>query len=253
MGMFDLKGKRILITGGGTGLGKRFADVLATAGAHVALAARRVDKLTEVVAALRARGLSAECMAMDVCDASSVQRAIDAITQGGRIDVLVNNAGMASDKMLLDMQAADWDQVFDTNLKGAWQVANACARAMIADSNGGSIINIASTLSFAHQKGTAPYGASKAGLVHLTKSMAIEWARYRIRVNAIAPGYIITDISADYLATDIAKAMIKRLPLRRLGESQELDGALLLLASEASSYMTGSVITVDGGLSLPII
>jgi NAD(P)-dependent dehydrogenase (short-subunit alcohol dehydrogenase family) len=167
--------------------------------------------------------------------------------------VLVNNAGVAADKSLLETSEDEWDLLMDANLKGAWLVARAAAGTMIANDTGGTIVNIASILGSAVQKRTGPYAAAKAGLLHLTRAMALEWARHGIRVNAIAPGYYRTDMAADFLDSAAGQQLRKRIPQRRLGNPEELDGAILLLASGASSYMTGSVITVDGGLSLAIV
>lgn len=249
--LFDLCGKHVLITGGGTGLGRQFALTLSAAGAHITLAARRVAKLEATADEIVAAGGSADCVTLDVSDAGSVERAFGELS--GPIDVLVNNAGAAADQMLLDVAEEDWDLVMNANLKGAWLVARAAVRTMIARDKGGSIINIASVLGSAVQKGTGPYSAAKAGLLHLTRSMAIEWARHDIRVNAIAPGYYHTDMASDYLDSEAGARMIKRIPQRRLGDPRELSGAILLLASDASSYMTGSVLTVDGGLSLAVV
>ncbi len=249
--LFDLRGRHALVTGGGTGLGRAFAAQLAAAGAAVTLAGRRTQPLEETAAALRATGATAHTLRLDVSDAESVSAAFAALHAPP--DILVNNAGFAADSMLLDVGEEDWDKVFDANLKGAWLVARAAARSMIEQGIKGSVINIASVLGSAVQKGTAPYAAAKAGLIHLTRAMALEWARHGIRVNAIAPGYYYTDMAGEYLDSDSGKAMVKRIPQRRLGDPGELGGAVLLLASDASAYMTGSVVTVDGGLSLAVI
>lgn len=251
--LFDMRGRHVLITGGGTGLGQRFAGTLARAGAAVTLAARRVDRLEETAGAIRAAGGTAHCVPMDVTSAASVTDAFAAIAAIGPLDVLVNNAGVAADKPLLDISEDEWDLVHGANLKGAWLVAREAARAMIAGGRGGAIVNIASILGSAVQKGTGPYSAAKAGLLHLTRAMALEWARHGIRVNAIAPGYYRTDMAAGFLDSAAGQQLLKRIPQRRLGEPPELDGAILLLASGASSYMTGSVLTVDGGLSLAVV
>jgi NAD(P)-dependent dehydrogenase (short-subunit alcohol dehydrogenase family) len=187
---------------------------------------------------------------LDVSSAQSVDAAFEHV---GPIDVLVNNAGIAGTGALLDVAEETWDSVLNINLKGAWLMARAAAREMISRGAPGSIINVASVLGSAVQKGTASYPAAKAALLHLTRQMALEWAKHGIRVNALAPGYFRSELSAGYLATESGKAMLKRTPMRRLGDAADLDGALLLLTSNASSYMTGSVITVDGGLSLPMI
>jgi NAD(P)-dependent dehydrogenase (short-subunit alcohol dehydrogenase family) len=251
--LFDMRGRRVLITGGGTGLGQRFAHTLAAAGASVILAARRADKLEQTASSIRAAGGDAHCLTMDVTSAASIAQGFATIAASGPLDVLVNNAGAAADKSLLDIGEAEWDVVMDANLKGAWLAARAAAAAMIANGTGGAIVNIASILGCAVQKGTGPYSAAKAGLLHLTRTMALEWARHGIRVNAIAPGYYRTEMAADFLDSPAGQRLRDRVPQRRLGNPEELDGAILLLASSASSYMTGSVITVDGGLSLAIV
>lgn len=246
---FRLDGRRALVTGASAGLGLHFAEVLAAAGADVVLAARRVDKVQVEAERLRAAGAKAHYVALDVTDAQSVKTAFaDAeIEAGGPIDILVNNAGVSGDSFFLNLEEAEWDFVLDTNLKGPYLVAREMAQRLVAARQPGSIINIASILGFRVAAVLAPYCASKAGLVHLTKSMALELARYGIRVNAIAPGYVETDINQGYFDTDPGKKMLARIPMRRLGEKEELSGPLLLLASEAGAYMTGSVIEVDGG------
>ncbi|MGI9286764.1 MAG: SDR family NAD(P)-dependent oxidoreductase [Pseudomonadales bacterium] len=251
--IFDMSGETVMVTGGGTGLGRQYATVLARAGARVILCARRVEKLEEAAAAIRQQGGEAHCIAMDVANSDSVAVAFKRCLEIAPVTVLVNNAGTASEPMLLDLSEQEWDSVLDTNLKGAWLVARAAARQMIDHGQGGSIINIASVLGSSVQKGTGAYAAAKSGLLHLTRAMALEWARDCIRVNAIAPGYYRTDMAEDYLDSEVGRQLIKRIPQRRLGSPEEMDGALLMLASAASAYMTGSVVTVDGGLSLSII
>lgn len=251
--VFDMSGRRVLITGGGSGLGQRFAHTLAAAGATVILAARRADRLEQTASSIRAAGGNAHCVTMDIASAASVAQGFAAIAATGPLDVLVNNAGAAADKSLLETSEDEWDLLMDANLKGAWLVARAAAGTMIANDTGGTIVNIASILGSAVQQRTGPYSAAKAGLLHLTRAMALEWARHGIRVNAIAPGYYRTDMAADFLDSAAGQQLRKRIPQRRLGNPEELDGAILLLASGASSYMTGSVITVDGGLSLAIV
>src|SRR3984957_13463190 len=251
--LFDMTGRTALITGGGTGLGRQFSLALAEAGATVVLAARRRAPLDEVAGTIQRRGGTAHCLVFDVADSSQVEGALSSIAHLGTIDVLVNNAGTAGGSTLLETDEETWDQVLNVNLKGAWLVARAAAKRMIAANIGGSIINVSSVLGSAVQKGTANYPAAKAALTHLTRSMAVEWARFGIRVNAIAPGYFLTDLSTAFVESDQGKAMLKRMPQRRLGDPGELSGALLLLASGASTYMTGSVVTVDGGLSFPVV
>jgi NAD(P)-dependent dehydrogenase (short-subunit alcohol dehydrogenase family) len=248
-----MSGETALITGGGTGLGRRFAEVLGEAGATVILSGRRLEKLEESAQSVRDHGGAAHCVCMDVSDPASVVIGIEACNAISPITVLVNNAGTTSAAALLDLDESDWDLVIDTNLKGAWLVASEVVRGMSSRTCGGAIVNIASVLGTSVQKGTGGYCPSKAGLLHLTRQMALEWARYQVRVNSIAPGYYFTDIAASYLESDSGKALLQRIPARRLGEPQEMDAALLMLCSSASSYMTGSTITIDGGLSLSIV
>jgi len=243
-----LQGKVAFVTGASSGLGRHFARVLAAAGAKVGLAARRVDVLDALARELADAGHVAATARLDVTDGASVATAIAAIeTALGPIDILVNNSGVSIAKPLLDQTEQDWDDVVDVNLKGAFLVATAVARRMRDHAQGGSIVNIESILSFRQSGLIAPYAASKAGLTQLTRSMAMELARFRIRVNGIAPGYFATDINREFFETDAGVALIKRIPQRRLGALEDLDGPLLLLASDASRYMTGATLVVDGG------
>ena len=249
--MTRLDGRTALVTGGGTGLGLEFARVLAGAGARLVVAGRRRATLEAAVAALRAGGADAQCLELDVVDPVSVESAIEAACAGGSVvDVLVNNAGLSRPGPALELAIDDWDAVLDTNLRGALLVARAVARRLIAVGRPGAIVNVCSVLGTATQRGVAPYAASKAGLLHLTRLLAAEWARHRIRVNALVPGYFRTEITAAYLETDAGRALLQRIPQRRLGETAELAVPLLLLASDASPYMTGTHLVVDGGLSL---
>ena len=246
--LFDLTGKTALVTGASSGLGRHFAACLASAGANVVVAARRMDLLESLVRELIAKGGKAAVARLDVTDAASVKAALDVCeAQFGGIDVLVNNSGVIAAASVLEQSEADWDFVLDTNLKGCFLVAAEAGRRMRAAKRPGSIVNIVSILGLRQAAQVAAYSSSKAGLIQLTKAMALELARYGIRVNAIAPGYIETDLNRDFFATPPGEAMIKRIPQRRLGQPQDLDGALLLLASGASGYMTGAVIEVDGG------
>lgn len=246
---FDLGGKVALVTGASGGLGLHFARTLAGAGAKVALAARRREQLDANVAAIAAASGEAIAVAMDVTEPESVERAVAELAErlGGPATVVVNNSGVTASRTALDLDPAEWDKVMDTNVKGAWLVARAAARRMIDAGVGGSVVNIASILGFRVAGRVAPYAASKAGLLHLTRALALEWARHGIRVNALAPGYVETDLNRDFFASDPGKALIARIPQRRLGRPEDLDGALLLLASDASAYMTGSTIVIDGG------
>lgn len=251
--IFNLDGRTALITGGGTGLGRQFATVLAGAGATVVLCARRVEKLQQTADEINAAGGQAFCYPMDVTDATSIAAAFDQAANHGVVSILVNNAGMVAEPSLLQLDEDTWDNVQATNLKGAWLVAKEAVTRMVASETPGTVINIASALGTAVQKGTGPYSVSKAGLLHLTRNMAVEWARYGVRVNSIAPGYYATDMAEEFLGSAAGQNMLKRIPQRRLGNVEDLSGAILLLASDASAYMTGSCITVDGGHSLALI
>ncbi|MSP50010.1 MAG: glucose 1-dehydrogenase [Alphaproteobacteria bacterium] len=246
----SLAGHTALVTGASSGLGRHFARVLARAGARVAIGARRMDRLVSLAEEIRASGGEALLVELDVTDDTSIERAIgqsaDAL-EG--LDILVNNAGIVVTKPALDLTADDWDLTMATNLRGAFLVAQAAARRM-ADQGGGCIVNIASIAGLRTGGHLAAYAASKAGLIHLTKNLAIELARSNIRVNALAPGYIETDLNAEFFATKAGEEVIRRIPQRRLGRPEDLDGPLLLLASDASRYMTGAVLVVDGGHSV---
>jgi NAD(P)-dependent dehydrogenase (short-subunit alcohol dehydrogenase family) len=246
--LFSLAGKVALVTGASSGLGRHFASVLARAGAKVGLAARRLDALQAVAKEIRETGGAAAVASLDVARPDSIAPAIDAIeSELGSIDVLVNNSGTSISKSALDMSAKDWDAIIDVNLRGAFLVATEVARRMRAHGRGGRIVNVESILSFRQSGHLAVYAASKAGLTQLTRSLALELARFAIRVNGIAPGYFRTEINNDYFATEAGAALVKRIPQRRLGNHEDLDGPLLLLASDASRYMTGATIVVDGG------
>jgi len=246
--VLSLKGRNALITGASSGLGEYFAHALARAGATVALAARRQESLERVRKNIEAQGHSAVAVAMDVTDAASVSSALaKAAGRLGKLDILVNNAGTTLTKPFLDLTETEWDGVIKTNLNGAFLVAQAAGRIMRTQESGGVIVNIASILGLRVAGQVAPYVASKAAIVQLTKAMALELARYRIRVNALCPGYIETDLNRDFFASDTGQALIKRIPQRRLGKLEELEGPLLLMCSDAGSYMTGAIVAVDGG------
>ncbi len=242
-----LHGRAALVTGASGGLGAHFAGVLARCGARVAVAARRADACAAVCEAIAASGGEAFSVRMDVADGTSVKAAMTEVEERfGRLDILINNAGIAAPAPALDLGEDDWDAVLDTNLKGAFLAAQAAAQAMKRH-GGGAIVNVASILGLRVAGQVAAYAASKAGLVQLTKALALEWARHGIRVNALCPGYIETDINRDFFQGDAGQAMLKRVPQRRLGQPSDLDGPLLLLCSDASAYMTGAVVAVDGG------
>lgn len=237
----DLSGRRALITGASSGFGAHFARVLVRSGAQVVLAARRVSALEALVAEL---GDQAQASELDVRNPASIDALWDRV---GAVDILVNNAGVTLTRPLLDQDESDWNDIVDTNLKGAFLVARGAARQMKAAGLGGSIINIASILGLRQAGQVSTYAISKAGLVQMTKVMALELARYDIRVNALCPGYIDTPLNRDFWETEAGKALIRRIPQRRIGNLEDLDGPLLLLASDASRFMTGAEIAVDGG------
>ncbi|WP_022956457.1 SDR family NAD(P)-dependent oxidoreductase [Perlucidibaca piscinae] len=239
-----------LITGASGGLGLHFAETLARAGARVVLAARRVEALEAAVQALNDAGHRAHAVTMDVTDETSVQTALaDALRWAGddSLSILVNNAGIAREGMADTLSEADWDAVIDTNLKGPWLVSKAFVQARRARGLGGSIVHVGSILGERVAQGVAAYAAAKAGLHHLTRAQALEFARHGFRVNALAPGYIETDLNRDFFASEAGQRLLARMPARRLGQPGELDGALLLLAGPAGSFINGSVLTVDGG------
>jgi 3-oxoacyl-[acyl-carrier protein] reductase len=256
MSLFDLSGRTALVTGASQGLGRRFAMVLAEHGARVGLAARQIGKCEALQREIERQSGQAASVALDVtAGVAAIEAALDAIEQAlGPIDVLVNNAGVAVAKPVLEQNEADWDRVVDTNLKGAFFMAQAVARRMAArdpkPAHGGSIVNIASVLSQGVVGHLASYAAAKGGLWQVTRTMALELARHQVRVNALAPGYIETEINRDFLQGAAGERMRQRIPQRRFGTPADLDGALLLLASDASRYMTGSIVVVDGGFLL---
>lgn len=249
MSLFSLANRTALVTGASSGLGRHFAGVLAGAGATVVVAARRMDKLEEVVAEISKKGGNALAVEMDVTSDGSIVAAFDSVREalGGPCDVVINNSGMSREGWFREQSEEDWNAVIDTNLTGVWRVGKHATNAMIESKAKGSIVNIASITAHRTQLMTAAYCVSKAGVDHLTRHMALENARYGIRVNAISPGYFRTAINDEYLDSEAGEAMRKRVAFRRFGEYRELDGALLLLASEAGSYMTGSTLVVDGG------
>lgn len=240
----DLSGKTAFVTGASSGFGAHFAQLLASNGARVFAGARRAAALGELASSIRAEGGDATAVALDVRDFGSIRAAL---AVAGPVDILVNNAGVGAPGPVLEHTEADWSMVMDTNLRGAFFMATEAAKAMREAQISGSIINIASILGLRQGMGVSSYAISKAALIQLTKQLALELARYGIRVNALAPGYFGTDINRTFFESDAGAALIKRIAMRRLGELDDLDGPLLLLASDASKFMTGSVIEVDGG------
>ncbi|MDJ1159446.1 SDR family oxidoreductase [Chelatococcus sp. SYSU_G07232] len=245
-----LRGKRLFVTGASGGLGAHFATLAARHGAAVVVGARRRARLDALVADLGGLGAAAAvAVDLDVADEVSVAAALSAAEDAvGPLDVVVNNAGIGGEgRAAVETAASDFDAVMATNLRGVWLVATEAARRWRAAGRGGTIVNIASILGLRVAGHVAPYCVSKAGVVQMTKTLALEWARHGIRVNALAPGYIETDINAGFLASEAGQALLKRIPMRRAGTPDDLDGPFLLLATDASAWMTGSVVTVDGG------
>ena len=246
MDKFSLKGKLVLVTGASSGLGTHFAQLLASSGAKVAVAARRADKLQSVVDEITQAGGEARAFSLDVSNAQSVRECFDAIGAWSVPDVIINNAGVTVTRALLDQTEEDFDQVMDTNLKGNWLVATEAARRMVAAKKGGAIVNVASILGERVSGGVAPYSISKAAVIQATKAMALELARYGIRVNALLPGYVITNLNRDFLTSELGEKLRMRIPSRKFSELSDLDGPLLLLASDAGAAMSGSTVAVDG-------
>lgn len=245
----DLSGKRMLITGASSGLGSHFARVAARAGASIVVAARRQDRLEALVEELLELGApKAAALALDVGDGAAIHACLaDAVSKLGGLDILVNNAGIARAGLAVDQTAEDFDAVMSVNLRGVWLMAISAARHWREMGTPGNIVNIASILGERVSMGTACYAVSKAGVVQMTRALALEFARLNVRVNALEPGYFETEINQGYFDTDAGKAMIQRVPMRRIGHYEDLDGPFLLLASDASRFMTGAAIPVDGG------
>ncbi|MBV2132533.1 SDR family oxidoreductase [Pseudomonas sp. MAP12] len=245
---FRLDGRIALVTGASSGLGRHFAKLLARVGAQVLVAARRADKLDELVAEIEAIGGKAHALSLNVSDQASVVTCFDEAARiAGVPDIIVNNAGITVTKPLLEQGEDDWDRVLDTNLKGGWLVATEGARRMVAADKGGCIVNVASILGERVAGGVAPYAVSKAGLIQATKAMALELARFGIRANVLLPGYIATDLNQDFLGSPAGEKLRARVPGRSFGTPADLDGPMLLLASDAGRHMSGACLAVDGG------
>mgnify|MGYP006126965129 CR=1 FL=1 len=250
MDLFSLKGKNIAITGASSGFGHHFAGVLADAGARVILGARRTDKISDRVTEINENGGQAMGIPLDVTDPDSCAGFLSKAEEThGSVDVLINNAGVeAGAKTYAMIDEDDWDYVLDTNLKSVWRLSKMYTAAVVKNTQSeGNIINVASISAFRTIKGQFPYAVSKAALVKATEIMALEGARYGIRVNSLSPGYILTDVSRVLLESERSDTFVKGIPMRRYGEFGDLDGPLLLLASDGSRYMTGSTVVVDGG------
>ncbi|WP_321964800.1 SDR family oxidoreductase [Paraburkholderia sp. J7] len=245
---FDVAGKVVIVTGAFSGLGLHFARTLAEQGCVVAMCGRRISLGHGLAAAIRGEGQIAEAFELDVTDADSVEQCLDAVRQRfSTFDVLINNAGVAHHGPSLEVDGESWSKTLDVNLSGVWRVTQAFSTRLAQMERSGNVINIASILGLRVAQQVLAYTVCKAGVVQMTKALALELARYRIRVNAIAPGYFETDLNKEFFETQAGQQLIKRIPFRRLGRLEELDGPLLLLASDASSFMNGSVVSVDGG------
>ncbi len=251
----NFEGKIALVTGASSGLGARFAKVLAQAGAQVVLAARRQERLKELRAEIESDGGAAHVVTLDVTDYASIKAAIaHAETEAGPIDILVNNSGVSNTRRLVDVTPDDYAFVMDTNLRGAFFVAQEAAKRMIKRAKGEPnkqhrIINIASVAGLKVLPQIGVYCMSKAGVVHMTKAMAVEWGRYGINVNAICPGYIETEINHEHFASEQGQALVNMLPRKRIGKPEDLDGLLLLLAGDESRFINGAIMTADDGMS----
>ena len=249
LSMFDLKGEKAIVTGGGQGLGKEMALALAEAGADVAVAQRHVEVAEKAAEEIRKLGRDSIAMKVDVSKAADVQSMVEvAKDRFGKIDILISNAGIGQGISALDMTEEDWDRMMDIHVKGTFLCCQMVGREMVKRKKG-SIINISSMSAFIvnRPQEQAAYNTAKAAIAHLTKSLAAEWAKYSIRVNAIAPGYIRTPMTARALDAKIADEWLSMTPMGRAGEPHELKGLALFLASKASSFVTGSVILIDGG------
>ena len=246
--MFSLKGRVALVTGASSGLGVQFAKALADNGAAVALVARRADRLLDLQQSIEAAGGRAIAIEADVTDRAAMTRAFDAAEKAfGTVTILVNNAGIAHGGRAVDMPAEEWRKVLATNLDAVFFWAQEAARRMLAAKKQGAIVNIASVLGLNVAKGAVAYATAKAGVVQVTKALAVELAFKGIRVNAIAPGWFVTEINDSYLMSEAGAAIKREIPMGRFGNAGDLDGALLLLASDAGSYITGATIVADGG------
>lgn len=246
--LFGLEGRRALVTGGGTGIGRALAIGLAQAGAQVAVVGRREGVLNDVAEEIAALGGVALPMSLDISDPDALAEGMTKLVDGlGGLDILVNNAGADSPRTLMQTEEEDWLRTYDVNVVATWRLGKAVVAHWTEQEKAGSIINIASITGLVPQKGLAAYGISKAAALQMTRVMALEWTKYKVRVNTIAPGYYVSAMTEDFLKSPSGEKLLNRIPMRRAGEMEELVGACIYLASDASSYVTGSLLTVDGG------
>ena len=246
--LFDMAGEVALVTGASSGLGRRFAEVLAANGAKVALVARRAQRLDALKKRIEDSGGGAAAIEADVTDRAAMIRAFDAAEKVfGSVTILVNNAGIAHSGRALDLSEEEWRRVLGTDLDAVFFWAQEVARRLVAADKKGAIVNIASVLGFGVSKGVIAYATAKAGVVQVTKALALELAFKGVRVNAIAPGWFVTEINEEFLASEKSAEIKRSIPVGRFGTDGDLDGALLLLASKAGGYITGATIVVDGG------
>jgi len=247
---FDLTGRVALVTGGSKGLGRTIADALAGAGADVAIASRTQAELDITAAALQQHGRRVLAVTTDVADEASVQHMVQQVIDHlGHIDILVNNAGIGGTQSVVDMETTHWDQVMNINLRGPMLCCKHVGAHMIRRRSG-KVINVASVMATRVARYLSAYGASKAAIVQLTRTVALEWIRHNVQVNALCPGYFLTDMNAEFFASDRGRKFIADLPIGRLGDTRELAGAAVFLASDATNYITGTTLYVDGGHAL---
>ncbi len=248
--MFSLKGKKAFVSGASRGLGHEIALTMAEAGADVALAARTVPALEETAETIRKMGREALVCPMDISKIDDIEKAVHGVAKAfGRIDILINNAGIAAESPVIEMTVETWDRVMNVNLRGHVFCTKAVGKYMI-ENRYGKVINIASILGLVGVAYNSPYAASKGGLIQFTKSLALEWVRYNIQVNALCPGYLLTDLNREFFETPRGQKVINKIPMRRAADLKEIRGVTLLLASDASSFITGSVVVVDGGQTI---
>jgi 3-oxoacyl-[acyl-carrier protein] reductase len=251
--IFDLRGAVALVTGASSGLGARFAEVLAENGAAVVLVARRAERLAALKARIEQAGGRAVAVEADVRERAAMRSAFDAAEKAfGTVTILVNNAGVAHAGRAIDMAEEEWRRILSTDLDAVFYWSQEAARRMLASGKGGAIVNIASVLGLGVDKGVIAYATAKAGVIQITKALALELGFKGIRVNAIAPGWIVTELNRDYLESERGRALTREIPLGRFGQERDLDGPLLLLVSDAGRFINGATLVADGGQSVAL-